>query len=63
MGKPANHPYIDRCSIISHPAIGVFPFMETLIYIYDIIYIAQYTTIQGLFGPRPKPGWSSPISQ
>ena len=43
MGKPANHPYIDRCSIISHPAIGVFPFMETLIYIYiyiyDIIYI------------------------
>ena len=29
IGLPTNHPFIDGCSIINHPAIGVLPFMET----------------------------------
>ena len=30
MGVPLYHPYIDGFSTRNHPAIGVYPFVETL---------------------------------
>jgi hypothetical protein len=34
MGVPPNHPFINRLSIINHPAIGVPPLMETPILVF-----------------------------